>query len=79
MWGNEAITPNTKINREMRDFEMTFYDARDLSEFLPHMQECLQQDYRERFYEDFYCVVVKNDKFEDWFPALMLLGQTFND
>jgi len=60
-------------------FSRTFYDARELSEFPPHMHECLQQDYRGRFYEDFYRVVVQNEKFEDWFPTLTLLRQTFTD
>ena len=32
-----------------------------------------------RFYEDFYRVVVQNEKFEDWFPTLTLLRQTFTD
>jgi len=60
-------------------FSRTFYEARELSEFPPHMHECLQQDYRGRFYEDFYRVVVQNEKFDDWFPTLTLLRQTFTD
>jgi len=60
-------------------FSRTFYNARELSEFPPHMHECLQQDYRGKFYEDFYRVVVQNEKFEDWFPTLTLLRQTFTD
>ena len=60
-------------------FSRTFYNARELSEFPQHMHECLQQDYRGRFYEDFYRVVVQNEKFDDWFPTLTLLRQTFTD
>ena len=37
------------------------------------------QDYCDRFYEDFYRVVVQNERFEDWFPTLNLLRQTFTD
>ena len=35
-------------------FSRTFYKAHSLEEFPAHMRECLQQDYRGRFYEDFY-------------------------
>jgi len=59
-------------------FSRVFYEAEDLSEFPAHMKECLQTDYRRgRFYEDFYRVVVQNEKFDDWFPTLTLLRQTF--
>ena len=68
-----------KINREMWNFDMTFYDARDLSEFPLHVHECLQHDYRGKIYEDFYCAVVQNEKFDNWFPTLMLARETFTD
>lgn len=35
-------------------FSRTFYKAKTLEEFPQHMKECLQKDYRGRFYEDFY-------------------------
>ena len=76
-------------------FSRTFYTANEWSDFPEYMQECLQQDYKgrwthfvgsqntlfsfDRFYEDFYRVVVQNEKFEDWFPTLTLLRQTFTD
>ena len=60
-------------------FSRTFYSAAEWREFPDYMRECLQQDYRGRFYEDFYRVVVQNEKFEDWFPTLTLLRQTFTD
>ncbi|XP_023323795.1 GATOR complex protein DEPDC5 [Eurytemora carolleeae] len=60
-------------------FSRIFYDAKDLSEFPLYMTPCLQKDYRDRFYEDFYRVVVQNEKFEDWFPTLNLLRQTFTN
>jgi len=58
-------------------FSRTFYDAQDLCEFPEHMKECLQQDHGGRFYEDFYRVAVQNERFEDWFPTLTLLRQSF--
>ena len=60
-------------------FSRTFYSASEWREFPEHMQECLQQDYRGRFYEDFYRVVVQNERFESWFPTLTLLRQTFTE
>ena len=60
-------------------FSRTFYNARELSEFPQHMHEYLQQDYRGRFDEDFYRMVVQHEKFDDWFPTLTLLRQTFTD
>ena len=60
-------------------FSRVFYDAKDLCEFPVHMKECLLMDHRGRFYEDFYHVVVQNEKFDDWFPTLTLLRQTFTD
>jgi len=74
-WQNTGASHETTIVL----FSRTFYDAKDLSEFPIHMHECLQQDYRGRFYEDFYRVVVQNEKFDDWFPTLTLLRQTFTD
>ncbi|KAJ8865677.1 hypothetical protein PR048_033197 [Dryococelus australis] len=35
-------------------FSRTFYVANNLEEFPEYMRECLQQDYKGRFYEDFY-------------------------
>ena len=35
-------------------FSRTYYKASSLDEFPVEMQPCLQQDYRGRFYEDFY-------------------------
>ena len=60
-------------------FSRVFYEAKDLCEFPVHMKECLLMDHRGRFYEDFYRVVVQNEKFDDWFPTLTLLRQTFVD
>jgi len=60
-------------------FSRIFYDAKELNDFPPYMISCLQKDYRDRFYEDFYRVAVQNERFEDWFPTLNLLRQTFTN
>ncbi|KZC10817.1 DEP domain-containing protein 5 [Dufourea novaeangliae] len=60
-------------------FSRTFYNAASLEEFPNHMRECLQHDYRGRFYEDFYRVVVQNERFEDWSNVLVQLRKLFTD
>ncbi|XP_076679614.1 GATOR complex protein Iml1 isoform X5 [Andrena cerasifolii] len=60
-------------------FSRTFYNASSLEEFPNHMRECLQHDYRRRFYEDFYRVVVQNERFEDWSNVLVQLRKLFTD
>ncbi|XP_015788875.1 GATOR complex protein DEPDC5 isoform X2 [Tetranychus urticae] len=59
-------------------FSRTFYKAKSTDEFPPEMRGCLQQDYKNRFYEDFYRVAVQNDRLDDWEPVLVLLKKLFN-
>ncbi|KAJ8683106.1 hypothetical protein QAD02_018898 [Eretmocerus hayati] len=60
-------------------FSRTFYNASTLEEFPNCMRECLQQDYRGRFYEDFYRVAVQNERYEDWGNVLVQLRKLFTD
>ncbi|XP_024945563.1 GATOR complex protein DEPDC5 isoform X2 [Cephus cinctus] len=60
-------------------FSRTFYKANSLEEFPNHMRECLQHDYRGRFYEDFYRVAVQNERYEDWSNVLVQLRKLFTD
>ncbi|XP_043477241.1 GATOR complex protein Iml1 isoform X9 [Leptopilina heterotoma] len=60
-------------------FSRTFYNASNLEEFPNHMRECLQHDYRGRFYEDFYRVAVQNERYEDWSNVLVQLRKLFTD
>ncbi|XP_038215232.1 GATOR complex protein Iml1 isoform X5 [Zerene cesonia] len=60
-------------------FSRTFYKAKALEEFPQHMKECLQKDYRGRFYEDFYRVAVQNERYEDWSNVLLQLRRLFTD
>lgn len=52
----EFSTQKTGSNHEVTIvlFSRTFYRASSLDEFPSYMRECLQQDYKGRFYEDFY-------------------------
>ncbi|XP_011300868.1 DEP domain-containing protein 5 isoform X8 [Fopius arisanus] len=60
-------------------FSRTFYNANTLEEFPNDMRKCLQQDYRGRFYEDFYRVAVQNERYEDWSNVLVQLRKLFTD
>lgn len=60
-------------------FSRTFYSASSLDEFPNHMKDCLQRDYKGRFYEDFYRVAVQNERYEDWSNVLVQLRKLFTD
>nr|XP_024217178.1 GATOR complex protein DEPDC5 isoform X3 [Halyomorpha halys] len=60
-------------------FSRSFYKANSLEEFPQYMRQCLQQDYRGRFYEDFYRVVVQNERYDDWNHTLIELRRLFLD
>ncbi|XP_013383589.1 GATOR complex protein DEPDC5 [Lingula anatina] len=60
-------------------FSRTFYDAHSLEDFPESMRECIQQDYKGRFYEDFYRVVVQNECYKEWTGVLVDLKQFFID
>lgn len=60
-------------------FSRTFYEAQSRDEFPPYMQECLQQDYLGRFYEDFYRIVVQNERYEEWTDTIKELRKLFNE
>lgn len=61
-------------------FSRTYYDAESLEEFPKEMRECLQVDYRNRYYEDCYRVAFQNDRFDlhDWNAKLTQLKSLFN-
>lgn len=61
-------------------FSRTFYDAENIEEFPKEMRECLQLDYKNRFYEDCYRVAFQNDRFDlhDWNAKLTTLKSLFN-
>ncbi|CAG9822060.1 unnamed protein product [Phaedon cochleariae] len=58
-------------------FSRTFYEANNLEEFPHHMRECLQKDYRGRYYEDFYRVAIQNERYDDWSVVLVQLRRIF--
>ena len=43
------------------------------------MRECLQMGYNNCFYEDFYRVVVQNERFDDWSPTVRQLKKIFTE
>ncbi|KAI5731066.1 hypothetical protein M8J77_004068 [Diaphorina citri] len=60
-------------------FSRTYYEANSLEDFPEFMQECLQKDYKGRYYEDFYRVAVQNERYDDWSNVLRLLRRHFID
>ncbi|XP_018575456.1 GATOR complex protein DEPDC5 isoform X3 [Anoplophora glabripennis] len=60
-------------------FSRTFYEASSLEEFPQHMRECLQKDYKGRYYEDFYRVAVQNERYDDWSGFLVQLRHIFQN
>ncbi|KAH8303794.1 hypothetical protein KR018_006009 [Drosophila ironensis] len=58
-------------------FSRTFYAAKSLDEFPAHMRDCLQLDYKGRFYEDFYRVAIQNERCDDWCTVLGQLRKLF--
>ncbi|KAI0221661.1 GATOR complex protein DEPDC5 [Lamellibrachia satsuma] len=60
-------------------FSRTFYSARSIEDFPMFMRDCIELDYLGRFYEDFYRVVVQNEKYEDWTDTIIKLKSLFNE
>lgn len=58
-------------------FSRTFYAAKSLDEFPPYMRECLQMDYKGRYYEDFYRVAIQNERNDDWSTILVQFRRLF--
>ncbi|KAL5017610.1 hypothetical protein ScPMuIL_007199 [Solemya velum] len=60
-------------------FSRTFYDLQCIDDFPSDMRDCLQQDYKGRYYEDFYRIVVQNERYDDWMPTMIQLRKLFNE
>lgn len=58
-------------------FSRTFYAAKSLDEFPAEMRDCLQLDYKGRYYEDYYRVAVQNERCDDWSTVLGQLRRLF--
>uniref|UniRef100_A0A287CXQ1 GATOR1 complex protein DEPDC5 n=1 Tax=Ictidomys tridecemlineatus TaxID=43179 RepID=A0A287CXQ1_ICTTR len=58
-------------------FSRTFYDAKSIDEFPEINQASIRQDHKGRFYEDFYKVVVQNERREEWTSLLVTIKKLF--
>ncbi|XP_061458703.1 GATOR1 complex protein DEPDC5 isoform X2 [Rhineura floridana] len=58
-------------------FSRTFYDAKSSNEFPEMQRSSIQQDHEGRFYEDFYKVVVQNERREEWTSLLITIKKLF--
>ena len=60
-------------------FSRVFYEAESLEDFPESMRACLQQDYRGKFYEDFYRAAVQSERLDDWACVLPQLKHLFHN
>ncbi|XP_059170420.1 GATOR complex protein Iml1-like [Physella acuta] len=60
-------------------FSRTFYEAKSLDEFPPSIRECLIVDSNGNIYEDYYRVIVQNERYEEWHSILRQLRIHFNE
>lgn len=51
----------------------------NLDDFPVYMRDCIEQDYKGRFYEDFYRVVIQNERYENWSKTMSELRKLFNE
>ncbi|XP_073079287.1 GATOR1 complex protein DEPDC5 isoform X11 [Manis javanica] len=58
-------------------FSRTFYDAKSLDEFPEINRSSIRQDHKGQFYEDFYKVVVQNERREEWTSLLVTIKKLF--
>ncbi|KAG8521220.1 GATOR complex protein DEPDC5 [Galemys pyrenaicus] len=58
-------------------FSRTFYDAKSLDEFPEISRASIRQDHKGRFYEDFYKVVVQNERRDEWTSLLVTIKKLF--
>ncbi|XP_045441714.1 GATOR complex protein DEPDC5 isoform X6 [Pipistrellus kuhlii] len=58
-------------------FSRTFYDAKSPDEFPEVNRASIRQDHKGRFYEDFYKVVVQNERREEWTSLLVTIKKLF--
>ncbi|XP_028910715.1 GATOR complex protein DEPDC5 isoform X2 [Ornithorhynchus anatinus] len=58
-------------------FSRTFYDAKSVDEFPEIHRASIRQDHEGRFYEDFYKVVVQNERREEWTSLLVTIKKLF--
>ncbi|XP_072043182.1 LOW QUALITY PROTEIN: GATOR1 complex protein DEPDC5-like [Amphiura filiformis] len=58
-------------------FSRTYYNVKSVDEFPDNMRESVHVDYQGRIYQDFYRVVVLNERRDDWTPLLVTLKAHF--
>jgi len=71
---------NCNHDLTMTLFSRSFYDACSFDEFPEPLRQCVRKDRHGRFYEDFYHVVIQNERCDDWTksPILNVLRTLFD-
>lgn len=72
-WREESTTHDVTIVV----FSRVVYHVCDYSKFPSAMRYCLLRDRKGRFYEDFYRIIVQNERYDDWTLQLPKLKQLF--
>ncbi|XP_072033797.1 GATOR1 complex protein DEPDC5-like isoform X2 [Amphiura filiformis] len=71
MWKKQ----NTNSELTIVLFSRVYYEATSIDEFPASMQTSVHIDYQGRIYQDFYRVVVLNERRDDWLPLLVTIKQ----
>uniref|UniRef100_A0ACB8FYG8 GATOR complex protein depdc5 n=1 Tax=Sphaerodactylus townsendi TaxID=933632 RepID=A0ACB8FYG8_9SAUR len=58
-------------------FSRTFYDAKSINDFPEAQRSSIREDHEGRFYEDFYKVVVQQERREEWTSLLVTIKKLF--
>ncbi|XP_040580787.1 GATOR complex protein Iml1 [Lepeophtheirus salmonis] len=58
-------------------FSRCYYTAHAFEDFPEEMRSCVIKKNDGRFYEDFYRVIIQNERFTDWRPTLVQLRNIF--
>ena len=74
-WKNQTCQHDVTITL----FSRVFYDAESLEEFPQTTHDCIKQDHKNRFYEDFYRVIYQNERYEDWMFSLIKLKRLIKE
>ncbi len=74
-WKNQTCQHDVTITL----FSRVFYEAKSMDEFPPATNECIKQDHKNRFFEDFYRVVYQNERYEDWMFSLVKLKRLIKE
>ena len=72
-WKERSCTHDVTIVMAAR----VVYDATSIEQFPEDLRRCIQLNSKNQYFEDFYDVVIQNERSVDWSDTLMALNKTF--